>query len=497
MAVLRWGAATDPGQIRDANEDTFVAEPMIFAVADGMGGHRAGEVASAFAASILRDRFGHGAINEEYVAGVVAEANTAIFGAARANPDQTGMGTTVTALTVMVGPPQLTQSAFVGKDIGNDGTTNSPREERLALLNVGDSRTYRFRHDKLVRITVDHSYVQELVVTGHITEEEARTHPRRNIVTRALGIEPYVRPDIWSMPIVRGDRFILCSDGLVDEVPDHEIADQVRATKEPQLLADRLVAMANRHGGRDNITVVVVDVVEGEDPPDPTGELSFDPTWAEGVEEPPEWADDRAVVAVPETKNPVSFLPPISPPAQAPPTATTSRSRKSRDRASDKVAMVKVAMVETVESDAATQRQKGPGKRRLTVGTFLFGLMLALIATLTVTLLAVYARSGYFIGFKGDTVVIYKGQPGGLLWFDPTVNAPTTKRRNQLATETITVVEGHKTFDSATAAAEFLNDFVTPTTIAPTTTTTTTAPTTSTTAPTTTTGVTTTTIVGP
>ena len=493
MAVLRWGAATDPGQIRDANEDTFVAEPMVFAVADGMGGHRAGEVASAFAASILRDRFGRGAVNEEYVAGVVAEANTAIFGAARANPEQTGMGTTVTALTVMVGAPHTTRPAVDGSDSGLDGTANSPVEERLALLNVGDSRTYRFRHDKLVRITVDHSYVQELVVTGHITEEEARTHPRRNIVTRALGIEPFVRPDIWSMPIVRGDRFILCSDGLVDEVPDHEIADQVRATQEPQLLAERLVAMANRHGGRDNITVVVVDVLEGEDPPDPTGELSFDPTWAEGVEEPPEWADDRAVVALPATKNPVSFLPPISPPAQISPTSTSPRSRKSRDRASDKAVMAKSSGAD----DAANQRQKAPGKRRLTVGSFLFGLMLAIIATLTITLLAVYARSGYFIGFKADTVVIYKGQPGGLLWFDPTVNAPTTKKRNQLDSETIAVVDGHKTFDSATAAAEFLNDFVTPTTTAPTTTTTTTAPTTSTTAPTTTTGVTTTTIVGP
>jgi PPM family protein phosphatase len=480
MAVLRWGASTDPGQIRDANEDTFVAEPMVFAVADGMGGHRAGEVASAFAASILRDRFRTGAINEEYVAGVVAEANTAIFGAARANSEQTGMGTTLTALTVLVGP---------------SNASVSETEERFALLNVGDSRTYRFRHDKLVRVTVDHSYVQELVVTGHITEEEARTHPRRNIVTRALGIDSFVRPDIWSMPIVRGDRFILCSDGLVDEVPDHEIADQVRATADPQLCAERLVAMANRHGGRDNITVVVVDVLEGEDPPDPTGEIEFDPTWAEGVEEPPEWADDNEPATTLRTrgndsKNPVEFLPPVAPAVVTGAVVTDApRSKKSRDRASDKL---KLAGSE-VDSEAETQGL-APPKRRLTIGTFLFAFALAVIATITVTLIAVHARSGYFVGFQDDNVVVYKGQPGGVLWFDPTVNAPSTKTRNQLDKATIALVEQNKKFDTATEAAQYLNDFVIPTT----TTTTTAAPTTtSTTAPTTTTGVTSTTIVGP
>ena len=211
MAALRWGAMTSSGMVRSENEDTYVTEPMVFAVADGMGGHQAGEVASALAASIIRDRLGRGAASEDDAESVVHEINAAIYGAARANSAQSGMGTTLTTLAVLKA----------------QGQGASLIDEQLVLLNVGDSRTYLFRNEKLSRVTVDHSYVQELVATGHITAEEARTHPRRNIVTRALGIEPNVRADMWTMPIVRGDRFVLCSDGLVDEVPDSEIIELV------------------------------------------------------------------------------------------------------------------------------------------------------------------------------------------------------------------------------------------------------------------------------
>ncbi len=246
MAALLWGAATDEGRVRDANEDAFVAEPMVFAVADGMGGHQAGEVASALAASTLRDRLAAGATSVEVVVAAVVEANAAIFQTAHTNAAQRGMGTTLTAVAVM--PP-------------TDG-----RPEQLAIVNVGDSRVYLARQGELTRATIDHSYVQELLATGHITEAEARAHPRRNIVTRALGIEPTVRVDSWVMPLVRGDRFVLCSDGLVDEVDDDEIHDILRREAQPQACADALVAAAIGHGGRDNVTVVVVDVVDGLDP---------------------------------------------------------------------------------------------------------------------------------------------------------------------------------------------------------------------------------------
>ncbi len=158
--------------------------------------------------------------------------------------------------------------------------------EALVLANVGDSRTYLFRHGRLRRVTVDHSYVQELVSTGHLSEAEARNHPRRNIITRALGIEPDVRVDWWTLPLIRGDRFVLCSDGLVDEVDDDDISETLTAESDPQLAADLLVKRANEAGGRDNITVIVVDVIEGDDPPDATQELDVVPLWADGGADP-------------------------------------------------------------------------------------------------------------------------------------------------------------------------------------------------------------------
>jgi protein phosphatase len=257
--AVRWGAATDVGQVRAGNEDAFVAEPMVFGVADGMGGHQAGEVASDIAARIIRDRLGTGATNVGVVVASVVEANASIFQAAHASADHQGMGTTLTALVVL--------------------RADESNVARFALINVGDSRTYLLRNGELHRATLDHSYVQELVNTGHISEDEARAHPRRNIVTRALGIEPTVRVDTWLVPMVHGDRFILCSDGLVDEVHDDDIASIALAAADPQVAAEQLVAKANANGGRDNITVVVVDVLQGVEPTAEDAGLEPEPGW--------------------------------------------------------------------------------------------------------------------------------------------------------------------------------------------------------------------------
>lgn len=498
MAELRWGAATDPGRVRAQNEDTFVAEPMVFAVADGMGGHQAGEVASALAASILRERLGNGAVNETAASAALNEANDAIYGAARANSAHTGMGTTVTALAIMH---------------AEAGGTNGDDEERLVLLNVGDSRTYRYRLGRLQRVTVDHSYVQELVATGHISDEEARTHPRRNIVTRALGIEPTVRSDVWSLPIVRGDRFVLCSDGLVDEVPDHEIADLVGTVEDPQSLAEQLVDMANRHGGRDNITVVVVDVLSGNEPPDPTDEIAFDPSWAEGIAEPAVWADDAGQNDISEKNaneiaNIADVIAEIDTPVgvladtQAMDATVVATSDMLPTQAFDLAASVSDA-TQTQVLPTATQVMatanaipaKSRRRRWLTLGTFFFAFVLGLIATITFTLVAVHARSGYFVGFNGDTVVVFKGQRDRLLWFSPTVDATSTKTRQNLAQTMIDVINTRPTFASPEEAAKFIaNDVTVATTVDITTTTTTT---TTATAEPTTTSVTATSVAGP
>lgn len=240
MAELRWGSATHPGQIRTNNEDAFTVDSGLWAVADGMGGHLAGEVASAYTIDALRTAYADGMHSVDDLVDAVQLANDTIRQDATRNPARRGMGTTVTAIALV------------------DGS-----EPHLMIANVGDSRTYLWRGGELVPVTIDHSYVQELLMGGEITPDEARTHPRRNIVTRALGIEAGVLVDTWTLPAVQGDRFVLCSDGLVDEVEDGEIASVCAAFDDPQAAAERLVELANDHGGRDNVTVVVLDVLQG------------------------------------------------------------------------------------------------------------------------------------------------------------------------------------------------------------------------------------------
>jgi len=235
------GAATHVGRVRTMNEDAYAVTEQVFAVADGMGGHLAGEVASAMAAQAMRRLEGH--VTTDDVVNTVIAANLAILDLSRNDASHRGMGTTLTGMAVV----------------------RAGDEDRLAVVNVGDSRTYRLRAGRLNQVSIDHSYVQELVNAGHITAAEARVHPQRNIVTRALGIETAVGIDIWTLPLVKGDRYLACSDGLVDEVLDEIICDVLCDFAEPQAAAEELVRLANEHGGRDNTTVVVVDVVVGLD----------------------------------------------------------------------------------------------------------------------------------------------------------------------------------------------------------------------------------------
>ena len=288
MAELAWGAGTHPGQIRPDNEDHLHASDGIYVVADGMGGHEAGEIASALAVEKIRDVLiaEDLAPTAERVVEAITDANGDIFRAAIANPGQNGMGTTITAIAVIEDPMAGRGAPNIDDNDGLDVDKVTPvvprdQPEALVLANVGDSRTYLLRHGRLRRVTIDHSYVQELVSTGHITDDEARTHPRRNIITRALGIEPDVKVDWWTLPLVRGDRFVLCSDGLVDEIADPEITRVLKEVADPQAAVDQLIEMANEAGGRDNVTIIVVDVLEGDDPPDPTQELDLTPIWAD------------------------------------------------------------------------------------------------------------------------------------------------------------------------------------------------------------------------
>jgi len=241
------GVTTHVGQVRDGNEDNYVSIDGLYFVADGMGGHSAGEVASEIAVRILQEVYTDPNVRVSspgLLADAISTANTAIFMEAMHDSSKTGMGTTLTGLAVTNGP-----------------------DNQIVVANVGDSRTYLWRHGELRQVTKDHSHVQTLVDRGAITRAEARVHFQRNIVLRAMGIESWVDIDTFPMTVEDGDRFIMCSDGLVDEADDDEIEAEIRLSVSVQDLADRLVDLANRNGGRDNITVVVVDfaVVENEE----------------------------------------------------------------------------------------------------------------------------------------------------------------------------------------------------------------------------------------
>ena len=255
--LLNHGVATDTGNVRPQNVDAYVTSEQLFAVADGMGGHNAGEVASALATSLLLERAAGQTLTPEWFVDAITVINRTIHESAAESTERRGMGTTICALALV--QPQ----------------EESSEPQQVALANVGDSRIYLARSGTFRQLSVDHSYVQELVTEGLITEEEARVHPRRNIVTRALGIDDRVAVDSWLIPLFAGDRFILCSDGLVDEVPTADIAALAAQQKEPQIIADALVALAKRNGGRDNITVVVVDAI-GDTPQSFIGESTLE-----------------------------------------------------------------------------------------------------------------------------------------------------------------------------------------------------------------------------
>ena len=238
---LRVGGATDVGRVREHNEDAALAECSVFMVCDGMGGHAAGEVASAMVVEAVREVACRPSLTVEDLTAQLREANRRVIAAADADPERQGMGTTATGIAVV-------------RAAGTD---------HWAVFNVGDSRVYRFINDELSQVTIDHSEVQELIEAGVITPDEARVHPLRNVVTRSLGVVDALQVDTWVFPPFAGERFVICSDGLTNEVSDQDIARILRELDDPQQAAEELVRAAVTHGGRDNVTVIVV-ALEGQ-----------------------------------------------------------------------------------------------------------------------------------------------------------------------------------------------------------------------------------------
>ena len=235
--IGRVAALTDPGRKRRRNEDSYIIEPPLFAIADGMGGAQAGEVASRLATAALREGGGDVTDGEQRIVDLIQEANRRVYDRSSSDPNTSGMGTTITVALV--------------------------KDEQVAFGHVGDSRAYLIRDARMEQLTEDHSLVNELLKTGRLSREEAEAHPQRSVITRALGTDPDVDVDTFSVSARTGDLFLLCSDGLTDMVSEGSILTLVERNRDDIDGALRaLVKEANRGGGQDNITVVAFEIAD-------------------------------------------------------------------------------------------------------------------------------------------------------------------------------------------------------------------------------------------
>lgn len=238
--MISSGYHSDVGRVRHHNEDSLLAGRRIWAVADGIGGHAAGDLASALVIEGLRPLDERTVLHPADVVAAVHAVNERILDHGDEHPDARGLGSTVTGLAVV--------------DVGG--------VKLWAVFNVGDSRVYRVVDGGLARATVDHSEAEELLLEGVISAEQARTHRARNVVTRSLGQPDTPQVDLWLLQPASGQRFLVCSDGLNGELDDEAIGAILVAGEDPATTAARLVEAANQHGGRDNITAIVVDVAD-------------------------------------------------------------------------------------------------------------------------------------------------------------------------------------------------------------------------------------------
>lgn len=396
---LAAGMATHIGRVRAVNQDAAATDERVVVVADGMGGHNGGEVASRIAVDTFL-----AAQAEPSIASVVAAvdlANDAILERAEEEPGLVGMGTTLCALAV------------VSTDEG----------ERLCVANVGDSRVYVLADGALEQISEDHSLVAGLVRQGRLRAEDAERHPQRNILTRALGVEPQVLVDAWEVVPVAGDRFLLCSDGLFNEVPDDRIAAVLRRLADPQEAAEELVRLANEGGGRDNVTVVVADLV----------------TDATRTLEPGSTRLARSLPAVVDVAGFTAAAPVDEEwPTVEPPTADAA-------------------------SPPPGGRRHGRARRSLRVSrptwrSLLFVVLVAGVAGVAAATFVAFSSSGTFVGADRGEVVIFDGRPDGFLWLEPSVTERSGLDVAELAPEDRAAVEAGVEQDSLGAAQTYVEE---------------------------------------
>lgn len=350
------GGFSDVGRVRPVNQDRFLVGNNVFAVADGMGGHVGGEVAAETAVEVLKEVFEKNPTTNGLSNGV-REANLAVWNKGLDDLSLRGMGTTLTAAAIV---------------------TDKNDEPSLIVAHVGDSRAYLLRGNKLVRLTDDHTLIEELLKRGKITSAQALYDKRRHTLTRALGIEPEVTIDLKQVKLMPGDRIIICSDGLTNEVSEKEIASELSKGVEPTEIAKKLISLARANGGHDNITAVVIIL-------DPEKEQVSNNT-AKNM------AADKAAIAQKRSK--------------------------------------KLLYEKDLEKPSYSSVSQPPP---LTFKTLVFFIVIGVITLIGMFVTRLYATDSYFVGDDSGYVAIYQGIPGGVFWFTPKV---VSKTKIQTATLT-------------------------------------------------------------
>lgn len=348
-----YAARSDVGSVREHNEDSYLVKTPLFVVADGMGGHEAGEVASNIAVTTM-EAHAPKSTSPEALAAAVIKANEAVLRGAQDGTGKPGMGTTLTA-------------AFVFED-------------EATIAQVGDSRAYLLHDGQLQRITRDHSLVADLIEQGRLTEAEARFHPQRSVITRALGSDPHMQPDLYTLHVEEGDRLLLCSDGLCSMISDEDIEEILLDNPAPAHACDALVEEAIIAGGLDNVTVIVIDPLG--DPPSEKDEDDI-------VEE--------RVVGLPEDAR-VDEEEPAAPAAAAASAAAASTQATQASKTKPK------------KNGKGGKHHKPKHKGRM--APFIWALAFILILAAAGFGFYTFAQNSYFIIAENGVVNVYRGLPG-------------------------------------------------------------------------------------
>jgi serine/threonine protein phosphatase PrpC len=389
MTQIRASGATDVGVIRTENQDKFAISENTYVVADGMGGHLGGEVAASLATEAFIDSLKNKSpLSTDDLIEAVKAANKAVFQRAQEDPSVQGMGTTLTAITL----------------IETEGET------RIGIVHVGDSRAYLFRNGELQQLTNDHSLVEELVRTGQLTPAEAEEHPRRNILTRALGVEPTIDADVIQVLPLKGDRYLLCSDGLVREITDDQVAAVLRRLADAKEASSELVSLARKAGGADNITVVIAEVTDSDVDP-----MSI--------------AREADVTKV---ESPI--IETIS--------SGSSEVIPNKDRR---------------DYDPKANTQSKPW---LTPRVVLFLFVFLLVVGGVIVLLTSYVQRAYFVGLKGENIAIYKGRPGNQFGIKPKLVVKEPLILSDIPASRRNDVKEGKVFSTKKEAENYVNNLV-------------------------------------